>query len=124
MSVADSRIIEVIEDLIEANRAAREVMRTGEMILQQGIERLRAGEKISETLTDMAAGSQRQATQEANERITITRHNLRLLLIERCLEEGMRPWAIGDAWGMSRQRVDRYIQEIKRGSEEWTSRTD
>ena len=117
MPVADSRIIEAMEDLIEANRAARQVMCAGEMVLQQGIERLRAGEKLSETLADRPAGSQRQATQEANERIVDARHNLRLLLIGRCLEEGMRPWAIADAWGMSRQRVDRYIQEIKRDSE-------
>ena len=118
MRDADSRIIESVEDLIEANRAARQVMRAGEEILRQGIERLRAGQKISETLADVSAGSQRQATQEANERIADARHTLRVVLIGRCLDEGMRPWEIADAWGMSRQRVDRYIQEIKRGSED------
>ena len=118
MRDADSRIIEAIEDLIEANRAAREVMRSGEEILQQGIERLRAGQKIREALADVSAGSQRQATQEANERIADARHTVRLVLIGRCLDEGMRTWDIADAWGMSRQRVDRYVQEMKRDPEE------
>jgi len=118
MRDADSRIIEAIEDLIEANRAARQVMCSAEAILQEGIERLRAGEQISKTLAEGSTGSQRQATQEANERIADARHTLRLVLIGRCLDEGMRSWEIADAWGMSRQRVDRYIQEIKRGSED------
>ncbi len=113
MRETDSRIIEAIEDLIAANRAARRVMRTGEDVLTRGIERLRAGEKISETLAHTPAGVQREATQEANHRIAVARHELRVLLIGRCLDEGMRPWEIARAWGMSRQRIDRYIQELK-----------
>ncbi len=117
MREPDSRIIEAIEELIEANRSARQVMQAGEEVLQRGIERLQAGEKISETLGYTPAGDQRESTQEANQRISVARHNLRLLLIGRCLDEGMRPWEIARAWRMSRQRIDRYIQEIKRGPE-------
>jgi hypothetical protein len=112
----DSRIIEAIQELIEANRAARQVMVEGERILVEGIERLRAGEKISETLGHQPPGDQRQSTQDAYRRIDEARHQLRLLLIQRCLEEGMRAWEIAHAWGMSRQRIDRYIQEIKKGA--------
>jgi hypothetical protein len=114
----DERIIEAIEELIDANRAARQVMITGEEVLQRGIERLRAGEKITETLSYTSAGTQRGATQEANQRIAVARHRLRVLLIGRCLDEGMRPWEIANAWGMSRQRVDRYIQEMRKASVE------
>ena len=115
MGDGDAQIIEAIEKLIEANRAARQVMLSGEQILQQGIERLRAGERISDTVGSESPGDQRQATQDAYHRIDEARHDLRLLLIQRCLDEGMRAWEIAQAWGMSRQRIDRYIQEIKKG---------
>ena len=114
MTESDLRIIEAIQELIDANRAARDVMAAGERVLERGIERLRAGESVSETLGYTPAGLQRQATQNANLRIAEARHELRLLLIGQCLDEGMRPFEIARAWGMSRQRVDRYIQEIKR----------
>jgi hypothetical protein len=117
MGDGDAQIIEAIEELIEANRAARQVMLDGERILQQGIERLRAGERISETVAYEVPGGQRQATQDAYHRIDEARHGLRLLLIRRCLDEGMRAWEIAQAWGMSRQRIDRYIQEMKKGTE-------
>ncbi len=118
MADGDAQIIEAIERLIEANRAARQVMVAGEEILRQGIERLRAGERISETLGHESPGTQRQATQDAHHRIDEARHDLRLLLIQRCLDEGMRAWEIAEAWGMSRQRIDRYIQEIKKGAKD------
>jgi DNA invertase Pin-like site-specific DNA recombinase len=113
---SEERIIEAIQELIDANREARRVMLSGEQILERGIERIRAGEKITETLGYTPAGLQRQSTQDANRRIDDARHHVRLLLIAQCLDEGMRPWEIANAWGMSRQRVDRYIQEIKRAS--------
>jgi hypothetical protein len=114
----EEEIILAIQELIEANREARRVMLAGERILARGIERIRAGERVTETLGHTPAGPQRQATQDANHRIEAARHRVRLLLIGQCLHEGMRPWEIADAWGMSRQRVDRYIQEIKRASPE------
>ena len=110
----DDQIIEAIEELVTANREARRIMEAGEEVLVRGIERLRNGEKITESLAYTPAGEQRGATESANRRIAEARHDLRLLLIGRCLDEGMRPWEIGKAWGMSRQRVDRYIQELKR----------
>ncbi len=116
MGTTDEDIISAIEELISANRAARQVMVDGEAVLREGIEKLRRGVRITDTLRDAPASRQRQATQDANDRITTARHDVRLLLIGRCLEEEMPPWEIGRAWGMSRQRVDRYIQELKRST--------
>jgi hypothetical protein len=116
LTESDVRIVEAIQELIDANRIAREVMLAGERVLERGIEMIRAGEKVTETLSYTPAGQQRQATQHSSLRIAEARHHLRLLLIGQCLDEGMRPWEIARAWGMSRQRVDRYIQEIKRGA--------
>jgi hypothetical protein len=112
----DDQIIVAIEELIAANRDARRIMLAGEAVLERGIERLRQGEKVTETLSYTPAGEQRGATEAANRRIAVARHDLRMLLIGRCLDEGMRPWEVANAWGMSRQRVDRYIQEMKRTS--------
>jgi len=124
MAEGDLQIIGAIQELIDANRAARQVMIEGETILRQGIERLRAGERISETLGYESPGDQRQSTQDAQHRIDEARHNLRLLLIRRCLDEGMRAWEIARAWGMSRQRIDRYIQEMKKGPADVHTVTD
>ncbi len=103
-----------MRDLIEANRAAREALRVNEEILDRSIERHLAGEGIAEVFLTSPSGEQRQVTQDAFDFVASTRHAYRLRIIAALMEHGMPMWEIATVWGFSRQRVDRYVQEIKR----------
>jgi hypothetical protein len=109
------RVIDAANELMEANRAARRVMEHAESVLIDGIERLHAGESITNALRALPTSDQRQSTQSAMERVTEARHQVRLLVMAACLQEGMTPREIADQWGISRQRADRFVQEIRKG---------
>jgi Trp operon repressor len=115
MDTDAERVIDAANELLEANRAAREVMEHAETVLVGGIERLKAGESITNALRALPTSDQRQSTQEAMERLTVARHQVRLLVIAACLKEDMTPREIADQWGISRQRADRFVQEIRKG---------
>ncbi|MGA2835122.1 MAG: helix-turn-helix domain-containing protein [Acidimicrobiales bacterium] len=114
MTESEARIVEAMRTLIEANREVRDVLVAAERALEHGIESIEAGTKITDTLRTSSAAPQRRATQEAFERAIAARHELRLRVISVCRDEGIRPWEIAKWWGISRQRVDRYIQELKK----------
>jgi hypothetical protein len=110
------QIVEAMRHLLVANRAAREAMLMCDELLEGGIERIIAGERIADVVRSTPAGSQRQATQDSLERVNLARQDLRLRVIAACLDQGMLPGQIAEAWGVSRQRIDHYVQRIKRAS--------
>jgi len=113
---AETEILEAMLELLEASRAAREALSEGDVALVRAIDRMLAGQRAVDILRSSPVSSQRQATQEALDRFNIARHKFRRKIIEMCLEQGMLPGQMGKIWGVSRQRIDRYVQEIRRCS--------
>ena len=109
------QLIEVMEALVAAQQDARATLATNEELLRQGIDALRSGADVQEALAATPAGAQRQVTQEVLDRLMAARHTFRLHVIAACVECGMTPRQIAEEWGMSRQRVDQFVQEAKRG---------
>ncbi len=50
------------------------------------------------------------------------RHQLRLTVIAACIEAGMTPREIAEQWDISRQRVDQFVQKLKRARTTTTRR--
>ena len=117
MDDSNERIVSAIRALIDANRNVRTVLTKAEELLAQGADRLAAGERPTEVLATTPASWQRQSTQEALDAAAAARHHLRLQMIAACMADGMTPRQIAEAWGVSRQRADRFVQQIKRGSD-------
>ena len=116
MTESTERIIEVMESLVAAQRDARDTLAANEAMLRRGIEALRSGTGVLEALGATPVGPQRKATQDVLDRVMAARHSFRLHLITACIEGGMTPRQIAEEWGMSRQRVDQFVQEAKRGT--------
>jgi Trp operon repressor len=118
MTEPQVQIVDAMRELVDANRGARDVMFAGEQALLRGIQMIEAGTSVADTLRSTAAGQQRQATQDALSRVVAARHQLRLRVIAECLSDDMTPREIATAWGFSRQRAARYIQELKAAAPE------
>ena len=116
MDEATQRVIVSMRGLIEANRNARVVMTQAEQVLVAGIQQLESGVGIVDALKASSVASQRHDTQEALEVASAARHDLRLQIMAVCLEEGLTPREIAELWGISRQRADRFVQELKKGT--------
>jgi hypothetical protein len=114
MTSGQERTIEVIQELIDANRGVCSAMEQANAILEQGKERVAAGEHLADIVRVLPASTQRHITQDAFDRSTAARHRLRLLVMEACMADGLNPREIAEIWGISRQRADRFVQEIKR----------
>lgn len=116
MADQDGPNVDALQDLTDANRVAREVMVEAEELLSRGIEQIRAGVKVTDAVRTEPVSSQRLSTREAMERVEVARNELRLLVIAECVKEGMVPREVAELWGMSRQRADQYVQQIRRAS--------
>jgi hypothetical protein len=106
--------IAAMQDLVDASRRARQVLAGMDDVLEDGIRRLRAGTPVPLVMRGMPASTQRQDVQDAIDRINTSRHRFRLHAIAACVDDGMTPREIADVWGISRQRIDQFIQEYRR----------
>ncbi len=102
-----------MRELIEAHARGREAMDRADALLRFGIEQLESGADVMGTLARAPRASEREATQEAFKRIIDGRHTLRLEILSVCLDLGMKPGEIAEVWGISRQRVTKYIRELE-----------
>ena len=102
--------------MLDANRSAGDVLGEANGALEAMLGQLLAGQRTVDLLRTSPVSSQRQATQDALDRITAARRQLRRTLTEVCLEEGMSSGQIAEIWGVSRQRIDKHVQEIRRSS--------
>ena len=114
MDASTEQIVEVMRELVEAQREARATLVANEELLLQGIAALEAGGDVVATLHASPANAQRRSTQAVLDRIMHARHQFRLHLIGVCRDAGMTPREIAEEWGISRQRVDQFVQEYKR----------
>ena len=109
-----ARVIDVLEELLEATRSARSALAVNEELIARSVEMLRSGGEIADMMHAEPIGDQRQATQDALDRVNAARHQLRLSVVAACVEAGMTPREIAEEWDMSRQRVDQFVQKLKR----------
>ncbi len=100
-----------MQGLIEANRAAREVMRKNEMRLKRAMTGLERGIDVQTAIQMMRPDAPRQSTNDALAAYEAARHNLRLAVIRELLAGGMTIGEIGRQWGFSRQLASRYAKE-------------
>jgi len=109
--------VDALRELREATRAAQQAMFDTEQLADLGIERLESGMQVSDLIRTSTASQDRQTVQVAIDAIVDARHRFRLAAIIACLDGGMPPREIAEAWGISRQRVDQFIQEARRGDD-------
>jgi hypothetical protein len=108
------RNVEVIQDVVDASRHARKVFEGVEDLLNSAIDRLRDGESVVDLVKESRISTERALVQEALEQLNSARHRFRLRVVGACIEAGMMPREVAEWWGISRQRVDQFIQEYRR----------
>jgi hypothetical protein len=108
------RIIEAIQGVTEASRHARTVFEGVEDLLDSAVARLREGGAVVDLVKETRISAERELVQEALERLNVARHRFRLRVVGACIEAGMTPREVAEWWGISRQRVDQFIQEYRR----------
>lgn len=117
MSVPVDQIVTAIEDLLQANRETRATLEATDVVLGHGLDALDSGEDLVSILATIPVAAYRQATQDNSDRLNLARHRLRVLVIAACAESGMTPREIAGDWGISRQRVDQFLQEYRRSQD-------
>jgi len=110
---AKYRIVAAMRNMVEATLAAVEALEADNAQMLRGIEFLESGGGVTEGLKAFPIARRREDTLRALTRTNDARHELRLLAIALCVDEGMPPAVIADIWGVSRQRIGQYIREIK-----------
>ena len=114
MEETSEGLIEAIQGVAVASRDARRVLEGVEDLLESAIDRLRDGGAVVDLVKETRFSSERELVQEALERLNSARHRFRLRVVGECIEAGMTPREVAEWWGISRQRVDQFIQEYRR----------
>jgi predicted transcriptional regulator len=114
VTVPGEQITEAVQELLDANRGTRSALEASEGVLVQGLELLGSGRDLVTILRSIPVGAYRQTTQVNSDRMAAARHRLRVLVIAACVDAGLTPREIADEWGMSRQRVDQFLQEYRK----------
>ena len=102
-----------IQAVIDANQEARRAMRASEVVLKRALRSLERTGSVPETLKGMPAVVDRPSVKEPLEKYVESRHELRLAVIARCLDEGMSIGEVGRQYGFSRQLASRYAKEVR-----------
>jgi len=107
------QMVAAMRELLDAHEAGRSEMDRADGLLRFGIDHLEAGGDFTSTVDALPSVSQRQDMNDAFKRIIDARHELRLQILGVCLDQEMKPREIGERWGVSRQRVAKYMVELK-----------
>jgi hypothetical protein len=78
------------------------------------VELVESGRPFTDGLRSFPVARRREATQTGIENLIRARHEFRLAFMERSIEDGLGPRELGEIWGVSRQRIDQYLQELKK----------
>jgi hypothetical protein len=116
VAVEVGQIVEAVQGLLDATRGARAALDATEDVLVHGLEVLDTGAELVDVIHSLPVRAQRQSTQDAVEQVNLARHRLRVLLFAACVDAGMTPRDIAEEWGVSRQRVDQFVQEFRKTS--------
>jgi Homeodomain-like domain len=108
------QIVEAVQAVVDASRHARKVFEGVEDLLNSAIDRLRDDGSVVDLVKESNISTERALVQDALEELNGARHRFRLRVVGACIEAGMTPREVADWWGISRQRVDQFIQEYRR----------
>lgn len=106
-------VIESVERLIVALATARKALRAAELALTRS---LREANKSSDLAAAIIKANPANARQEINDALTAVeqrRHEVRRMVFEMALEDGMSIGELGRLWGFSRQLAQRYAKEVR-----------
>ena len=102
-----------MRELIEANRAAQQVLQKNEMRLERAMKNLERGNDFQTAIESTRPDAPRQSTNDVLRAYEAARHKLRLTVIRELLTTGMSIGEIGRKWGFSRQMASRYAREVE-----------
>ena len=108
MDAEPTQVIASIEKVIEAVRVLRLEVEIGEEVLHRAAVHLREGHGIAGTLEDVPVLETRRATDAAVTGIYEAMHDLREVVIEAGLAEGMAPARLAEAYGVPLATVIRH----------------
>ncbi|MGA3149182.1 MAG: hypothetical protein ABSF33_17160 [Acidimicrobiales bacterium] len=110
---ASEALAMAMQELIDANMAAREVMRRNEERLRRAMKNLEHGFDVQSAIQMARPGAPRQSTNDVLDSYEAARHKLRRVMIGELLAAGMSIGEIGGHWGFSRQLASRYAKEAQ-----------
>lgn len=114
MDLSAQQTLEALRGLQDAARSVQRAMAETERLAGVGIAQLESGVSVAGLIRASTATEDRQTVQGAIDEVVAARHRFRLVAIAACMEGGMTPREIAEAWGISRQRVDQFVQESRR----------
>lgn len=113
MTEANEVLATAMQELIDANVAARAVMERNEVRLRHAMQNLERGIDAQTAIEMVRPDTPRQSTNDALEAYESARHKLRRTMIAELLAAGMSIGEIGKCWGFSRQLASRYVKEAQ-----------
>jgi hypothetical protein len=109
-------IIESMEETLSVMGTLRSKLKATEASYRRGIENLREGSSIEDSLHSIAASATRSSLNAKLEELELSRHRARLAMIAGGLHEGLSIGEIGRILGVSRQLAARYAKETREQS--------
>lgn len=106
-----SEVRAALVELMEANAAARSLLKDNARLLSQALKLLDAGVEVPAVLDQVPVDGPRRRSNEVFDRLTHARHRLRIAVIGECLTAGFSIGDLGRRWGFSRQLAARYAKE-------------
>lgn len=106
-----SEVRTALVELMEANAAARSLLRDNARLLSRALRLLDAGVEVPAVLDQVPVDAPRLRSNEVFDRLTHARHTLRIVVIGECLDAGFSIGDLGRRWGFSRQLAARYAKE-------------
>src|ERR1700722_9773979 len=106
-------VIAHIRELRKANREVRQALVTSDRVLSQAIRHLESGSDIATTFEKTQSIGARRKVDSAFDTYRRVRHQLRLVVMQRGIDEGMSIGALSREWGFSRQLGARYAREAR-----------
>ncbi len=106
-------LVRALQQLIEADQEVRSHLQRWEGVLRRGIRRVEQGDSLASTLELTRPGEARQTVNDALRSLAAARHDMRVAVTAAALEEGLSVSDIARSFGISRQLVQRYVQETK-----------
>ncbi len=113
MPNASEALAMAMQELIDANMAAREVLWRNEERLRRAMKSLERGFDVQRAIQRARPDAPRQSTNDVLDSYEAARHKLRRVMIAELLATGMSLGEIGRHWGFSRQLASRYAKEAQ-----------
>jgi signal transduction histidine kinase len=109
-------VIARIRELRNANREVRQALVKSDRVLSKAIRHLESGSDIATTFEKAQSIGPRREVDSAFDAYRRRRHQLRLVIMQRGIGEGMSIGALSREWGFSRQLGARYAREARESS--------